>query len=176
MSSRDSTRFHELVNQQIANEFFGSHQYVATAVYFDAANMPQTARIFYEHALEERTHAMRFVQYLLNRGLDVDIRPIRAVVNTFGSPIEALQNAVDRELEVSDQIFALADVAERDADRFGLEFIQWYVREQIEEETLFRTLLEVAGSAGGDRFAFEQYVARDVDSKHAPGAPQIAGA
>lgn len=172
----DSERFHALVNRQIDAEFYGAHQYVATAAYFDAINMPQTARVFYQHAGEEREHAMRFVQYLLNRGLTVRIGGVRSVVNDFADPVDALTNAVNRELGVTEQIVTLAGVAHEDGDLFAHQFIQWFIREQIEEEALFKTLLAVAQRADGDWFAFEQYVARDVESAHAPGAPQVAGA
>lgn len=173
--SHDSERFHGLVCHQIDAEFYGAHQYVATAAYFDSINMPQTAAVFYQHAAEEREHAMRFLQYLLNRGLQVNIGGVRDVVNNFTNPVEALTNAVKRELEITDQIFVLDETAREDKDPFAREFIQWFVREQIEEEALFKTLLDVATRAGDDWFAFEHYIARDVESAHAPGAPKIAG-
>lgn len=154
----DSARFHQLANRQIDNEFYGAHQYVATAVYFDARNMSYTAGVFYSHAEEERSHAKRFVEYLLDRSLPVKIGPVKQPVNDFRDPVEALRNAVERENEVTDEIFAMAQVARDDNDWFAQQTIEWFIKEQIEEENLFTTLLNVAESANGDWLAFETYV------------------
>ena len=60
------SRFTEVLNEQIANEYAASQQYVAVAVYYDAQTLPQLAAHFYRQAVEERNHAMMIVQYLLD--------------------------------------------------------------------------------------------------------------
>lgn len=153
----DSPRFHELANAQIDAEFWGAHQYVATAAWFESVNMPATAKVFWDHAAEERKHAERFVRYLLDRNLAVTVGPVAEVVNDFGSPTDALANAVNRERDITARIFALADVARAERDWFAEQFIAWFIAEQREEEQLFATLYSVALTAP-DTLAFEQYV------------------
>ncbi|HWM13941.1 MAG TPA: ferritin-like domain-containing protein, partial [Gaiellaceae bacterium] len=67
------SRFAEALNEQVANEFAASQQYVAIAVYYDTETLPQLAAHFYRQALEERNHAMMLVQYLLDADLPVRI-------------------------------------------------------------------------------------------------------
>lgn len=153
----DSARFHELANQQIDAEFWGAHQYVATAAWFESVNMAATAKVFWDHAAEERKHAERFVRYLLERNLTVTVGPVAPVVNKFATPLDALVNAVERERDITARIFALADVARAERDWFAEQFIAWFIAEQREEEELFTTLLAVAEKPAST-LEFEQYV------------------
>jgi ferritin len=68
--------FAAALNEQIANEFAASQQYVGMAVYYDAETLPRLAAFFYRQALEEREHAMMMVQYLLDVGEEVHIPDI----------------------------------------------------------------------------------------------------
>ena len=69
------TKFHHLLHDQIRTEFTASQQYIAIAVHFDGADLPQLAKHFYAQAVEERNHAMMLVQYLIDR--DVEVRDPR---------------------------------------------------------------------------------------------------
>ena len=70
--------FADALNEQIANEFAASQQYVGAAVYYDAETLPRLAAFFYRQALEEREHAMMMVQYLLDAGEEVHIPDIKS--------------------------------------------------------------------------------------------------
>src|SRR5690242_20889605 len=91
------TKFHGLLQDQIHSEFTASQQYIAIAVYFDGADLPQLAKHFYGQALEERNHAMMLVQYLLDRDIDVEIPGVDAVCNRFDEPRDALALALGQE-------------------------------------------------------------------------------
>src|SRR5690625_4346368 len=92
MSEHDAhkTKFHALLQEQIFNEFTAAQQYVAIAVYFDGADLPQLAKHFYRQAAEERDHAMMLVQYLLDRDSRVEIPGVDTVRNQFDAPRDAL--------------------------------------------------------------------------------------
>ena len=68
------TRFPSAINEQIANEFAASQQYIANAVHYDAETLPRLAAFFYAQALEERNHAMMMVQYLLDADVEVEMQ------------------------------------------------------------------------------------------------------
>ena len=102
------TKFHHLLQDQIRTEFTAAQQYIAIAVYFDGADLPQLAKHFYAQAVEERNHAMMLVQYLLDRDVDVEIPGTDPVRNTFVSPTEALRLALEQERAVTEQISRLA--------------------------------------------------------------------
>lgn len=170
------TKFHALLQEQIFNEFTAAQQYVAIAVYFDAEDLPRLAQHFYGQAVEERNHAMMMVRHLLDRDLRVEIPGADAVRNQFDGPCDALALALDLERTVTDQVTRLAAVARDEGDYLGEQFMQWFLKEQVEEMSLMSTLLRVADRAGSNLFELENYVAREVASAPAgPDAPQPAG-
>lgn len=178
MSNADdmNTKFHELLQEQIRCEFTAGQQYTAIAVYFDGEDLPQLASRFYAQAVEERNHAMMLVQYLLDRGADVEIPGTDAVRNKFDKPRDALALALELERGVTEQISRLASVARDENDYLGEQFMQWFLKEQVEEVALMSTLVRIADRAGDDLFHLEGFVAREVIPGGADaGAPAVAG-
>jgi ferritin len=170
------TKFHALLQEQIFNEFTGAQQYVAIAVYFDGADLPQLAKHFYSQAVEERNHAMMLVQHLIDRDVHVEIPGVDPVRNQFDKPRDALALALDQERAVTDQVSQLATVARDEGDYLGEQFMQWFLQEQIEEVALMTTLVRVADRAGANLFDLENFVHREVGSAPAGrGAPHPAG-
>ncbi len=127
-----------------------------------AADLPQLAKHFYAQAVEERNHAMMLVQYLIDRDVDVEIPGIDPVRNTFDSPTDALRLALEQERTVTEQISRLAGVARDEGDYLGEQFMQWFLKEQVEEVALMTTLVRVAERAGANLFHLEDFVAREI--------------
>lgn len=178
MSERNgaTTKFLALLQEQILNEFTSAQQYVATAVYFDGADLPQLAKHFYAQAVEERNHAMMLVQHLLDRDIYVEIPATGEVRNQFDSPQDALAQALGQERAVTEQVSRLAGTARDEGDYLGEQFMQWFLKEQTEEVALMTTLLRVADRAGNNHFDLENFVAREVELPSTePGAPAAAG-
>ena len=170
------TKFHGLLSDQIRNEFTASQQYISIAVYFDGSDLPQLAGLFYQQAVEERNHAMMLVRYLLDRDVTVEIPGVDAVRAGFDSPREAIALALDLERGVTDQIAALAAVARDEHDYLGEQFMQWFLKEQVEEVSSMTTLLRIADRAGANLFDLEDFVAREMSAPAAdPTAPAAAG-
>jgi ferritin len=169
------TKIHHLLNDQIRTEFTAAQQYIAIAVHFDAADLPQLAKHFYAQALEERNHAMMLV-YLIDRDVEVEIPGTDPVRNAFTSPTDALRLALDQERMVTEQISRLAAVARDEGDYAGERFMQWFLNEQVEEVALITTLMRVSERAGADLFHLEDFVAREVGAAVADAtAPKAAG-
>ncbi|BBX33524.1 ferritin family protein [Mycolicibacterium mageritense DSM 44476 = CIP 104973] len=170
------TKFHALLQDQIRSEFTAAQQYIAIAVYFDGADLPQLAKHFYAQAIEERNHAMMLVQYLLDRDVDVEIPGVDTVCNRFDSPREALVLALNQERTVTEQISRLASVAREEHDYLGEQFMQWFLKEQVEEVAMMSTLVRIADRAGANLFHLEDFVARELGAATAdPTAPTAAG-
>ena len=178
MNDRDAhrTKVHALLQEQIYNEFTAAQQYIATAVYFDDADLPQLAKHFYSQAVEERNHAMMLVQYLLDRDVRVEIPGVDGVRNQFDTPRDALVLALDQERTVTERVSRLAAVARDEGDYLGEQFMQWFLKEQVEEMALMTTLLRVADRAGANLFDLENFVAREIGSAaRQSDAPHAAG-
>jgi bacterioferritin B len=164
-----------LFQAQIRNELENSQQYLAIAVLLDANTLPQLAKAFYAHAHEERNHALRFVQYMIDRREEVRIPALRPVANIFECIEEALRLAVTHEREVTGQICNLVKVASETNDYLALKFLDWFLREQVEEEAFVDKILAAAVRAGGNLLQLESFVHREIDRHATPGAPNIAG-
>jgi ferritin len=166
------------LNEQIANEFAAHQQYVACAVYYDAETLPQLARFFYRQAMEERDHAMMMVQYLIDADAETTIPGVVAPQAEFQDIVEPVVLALEQEKRVSDQINALTAIA-RDAGDFTSEqFMQWFIKEQVEEVATMSDLLRVVERSKDDPMEVENYMAREHpgDEGADPTAPHPAGA
>jgi len=136
------------MNEQIGHEFGASLQYVNIAAYFDDAGLPVLTQHFFKQADEERTHAMKFVRYLLDAGGKVAIPAVPAPRSDFASAEEAVGLALEWEYTVTKQINALLDRATSERDYVAHDFLEWFAREQLEEVSSMDTLLKMIRRSG----------------------------
>ena len=156
-----SERMAQSINTQIGNEFGASLQYVSIAAHFGAENLPGLSAHFHKQAMEERNHAMRFVNYLVDTGARVRIPAIPAPKGEFKTAEEAVKLSLEWELTVTKQINDLTDLAISDKDHLTRNFLQWFVNEQLEEVASMETLLSIVRRAGEGGLLFvEDYLAR----------------
>jgi len=169
-------RFAKALNEQIGYEFGAAQQYIAVAVYYDAETLPRLAAHFYRQALEERNHAMMMVQYLLDADVDVAIPGVEVPKSSFADVVEPVALALEQEKRVSEQIGGLTKLARELGDYSGEQFLQWFIKEQVEEVSSMSTLLRVCERAGSNALLVEDYLAREsVGSENDPTAPPAAG-
>jgi len=172
-----AVRFADQLNAQIGNELAAHNQYLACAVYYDALTMPQMATFFYSQALEERDHAMMMVQYLLDTDTDVLIPGVEAPVPAFDDVVAPVQLALSQEKRVTEQINGLLRIAREEGDFASEQFMQWFIKEQVEEVATISDLLAVVTRNRDDVEDIEEYVAREQGGPDAdPTAPRMAGA
>ena len=172
-----AVRFVEQLNAQIGNEFAAHNQYLACAVYYDALTMPQMAAFFYGQALEERDHALMMVQYLLDTDAEVTMPGVEAPVSSFDDVVAPVQLALAQERRVTEQINGLLKTAREESDFASEQFMQWFIKEQVEEVATMSDLLAVVTRNRTDIEDIEEYVAREQSSgSDDPTAPRIAGA
>ena len=161
-----AARFIERLNEQIAYEFSASQQYIANAVYYDAQTLPRLAAFFYAQAVEERNHAMMMVKYLLDSDAQVTIPAVSAPEIEFDDVVAPVALALDQERRVSDQIAALTEVARDEGDYLSEQFLQWFLKEQVEEVASMSSLLAVVQRSSDNPMQIEDYLVRE----HAGGA------
>ena len=160
-----SKKINDAINQQIGNELGASLQYVAIAVHFDMEALPQLAAHFYQQATEEHDHAMRFVKFLVEADGQVVLPAVKAPKNKFASAEEAVKLSLAWELEVTDQIHKLVDLAKKEVNYTTDNFLQWFVKEQLEEVSSMDALLKVIHRAGEDGLLrVEEWLARKSGS------------
>ena len=171
-----SEQFSKALNDQVANEFAASMQYVGMAVYYDTQTLPRLAAFFYRQAQEERDHAMMMVQYLIDVDDEVRIPEITAAQTHFDDAIAPVRMALEQERRVGEEINALFKLA-RDSNEFRAEqFMQWFVKEQVEEVALMSDLLNVVERSHDNLPLVEDYLARERPGEGEDAtAPPVAG-
>jgi bacterioferritin B len=172
-----AARFIERLNEQIAYEFAASQQYIANAVYYDSETLPRLAAFFYAQSVEERNHAMMMVRYLLDADARVSISGIAAPETEFGDLIAPVALALEQEKRVSGQVEALVGVAREERDYLSEQFVQWFLKEQVEEVSTMSSLLAVIERSADAPMFVEDYLVREHGGGDTadPTAPPAAG-
>jgi len=172
-----AARFVERLNEQIAQELAASQQYIANAVYFDAQTLPRLAAFFYAQAVEERNHAMMMVKYLLDADAQVTIPGVAAPESRFADIVAPVALALSQERRVSDQIAGLMAVAREEGDYLSEQFVQWFLKEQVEEVSTMSGLLTVIERSSDSPMSVEDYLVREHGAPGTadPTAPPVAG-
>ncbi|MFI7004019.1 ferritin [Nocardia sp. NPDC050175] len=170
--------FPTLLSTQIRRGFTAAQQYLAAAVYLDSNRLPQLAKHCYAKSDEQRAHALRMVQYLLDRDLGIQIGGLDEVRSTFESPRAAIAFLLATAQTRSGQITGLARAARQSGDYLGERFIQWFLKEQVDEVAKMTTLLTVIDRSTSDLFDVEDFIARELRAPQRVdnATPRMAGA
>ncbi len=156
-----SQKIIDAFNVQVGNEMGASNQYVAIASYFSGEDLEQLAQFFFRQAEEEREHAMKFVHFILDVGGKVELPEIAAPQSDFDTARAAVSLSLKWEREVTDQIYALVELCEKERNHIALRFLDWFVTEQLEEVATIGTLLGIVKRAGEDNLLYvEDYLTR----------------
>ena len=167
--------FHALLNEQIGHEFAAAQQYIAIAVWYDQQTMPRLAAHFYRQALEERNHAMMIVQFLMDTERKVTVSGADAPKNDFANIVEPVAIALEQEKRVTAQINRITAAARAEDDFQGEQFMQWFLKEQVEEVASMSDLLRICERAANE-LQVEDFRAREDAAEAAdPTAPAAAG-
>lgn len=178
MAGPSEQPFARLLRDHIRFELTTSQQYLALAVYYDAARLPRSAAHAYRRSEDNRTDALRMIGYLLDRELPVGVAGIDPIRSEFGSSQEAAAHICALESERSDRLTDLAQQARSANDYLGEQFTGWFLEKQIEELARANTLVTVVERAGGNLFDVEEFLAREQSARPAPPTgvpPRIPG-
>ncbi|MGW8143727.1 MAG: ferritin [Anaerolineales bacterium] len=146
------------INEQIGREFHAKLRYVNTAAYFDSEDLPQLAAFFYQQSQDEDMHAMKFVHFLVDAGGRVQIPIIDQNMENVDSALQAAQLALDWEIENTNQINRLMDLAVKENDHITQDFLRWFETEQLEEVSTMETLLNTIRRASDNLLLVEQFL------------------
>jgi ferritin len=169
--------FTAALNRQIGNELAAAQQYMAAAIWYDGETLPQLAGFFYRQALEERNHAMMMVQFLLDTNEKPVIPGVDAPASEFADIVAPVSMALEQEKRVGEEIDELFKIARETQYYQGEQFLQWFIKEQVEEVASMTDLLAVVERAKNDPLHGEEYLARETigDEGKDPSAPEAAG-
>ncbi len=145
------------LNSQIASEFSASNHYLAIATYFAKQSLDEWATFFFRQAEEERMHGMKILNFLIDNDAEVHLPAIAEARVDFADTLTAVSSALESEQRVSQQFDEMAIIANESKDYRGLQFLQWFINEQVEEEATMGKLVDLIKS-GINLFQAQQYL------------------
>ncbi len=136
-----STTMEKALNTQMTQEAWQAQVYLSYAAWAETNHFAGTSDFLYEHSHEEREHMFKVLKYILNRGGEVKVEAIKAAPAPPKNLGDCLKKLLQHEVDNSKLIYKLADLAHSEKDWATLNFAQWFVKEQVEEETLVSNLM-----------------------------------
>ncbi|MGQ9572260.1 MAG: ferritin [Dehalococcoidia bacterium] len=127
-------RTQEALNKQLNAELYSAYLYLSMSAYFQSINLSGFANWMRVQAQEELMHAMKFYDYVNERGGRVILQPVEAPPSEWDSPLAVFEDVYRHEQKVSGLINKLVDLAIEVRDHATNNFLQWFVSEQVEEE------------------------------------------
>ena len=158
------------LNNQIALEANASSNYLAMASWCEITGYEGGASFFYAQTNEERTHMLKIVHYLNNLGVPAIIPAIKLPVINFKSLENVLKTALNSEQKVTAAIHKMVEIAQKEKDHSTYAFLEWFVNEQVQEETKFETLLLKFELIGRDKLAINEIDKHLGSQASTPGA------
>ena len=137
-----SSTLAEALNEQMNFEFYSSHIYLAMASYCESKDYNGFAKFFLKHAEEERQHGMRIYKYLQDRGEQAIITGFEDPDNEYESLYDVCKQALEHEKLVTSRFYAISDIADSEKEYATISFLDWFLQEQVEEESLFETIVQ----------------------------------
>lgn len=146
-----SKNIEKALNSQIRIEAESSQTYLSMACWAESKGLEGISQFMYAQSDEERTHMLKLVKYVNERGGQAVITDLRAPKTEFKDFKEMFEELYKHEIFVSNSINELVHVTLEERDYSTHNFLQWYVAEQIEEEAVAKTILDKISMIGDDK-------------------------
>lgn len=140
----------EAMNDQIQKELASAYLYLGMSAYFSSHNHPGAASWMRIQAREEVLHAMKFADFVEDRGGTVAYQAMPAPPATFTSPLAAFEEAAAHEAKVSASINRLFELSAKEKDYAAQALLQWFITEQVEEEKTSRQIVDTLRQIGSN--------------------------
>jgi len=154
-----SEQARKLLVAQVATELSAHQTYLGISLYFTRESLKGWAKFFHDQAVEEAGHGWKIINFLVDNEVDFGLPQVGAAPTTYKSAREAVEVAQASERRVTGQFEALANAAREAGDNRTLQFLQWFIEEQVEEERTMAALLDLVDS-GINLFQAEAHLER----------------
>jgi ferritin len=147
------------LNDQVKVEAESSQSYLAMASWAESAGFSGTSAFLYRHSNEERMHMLKLIKFINDRGGQAIIPDLKSPGKDFKNLQNVFKLLLEHETRVTNEINGVVDICLKEKDYTTHNFMQWYVAEQIEEETLARNILDklkLVGTDGGALYLFDR--------------------
>ncbi|MFB5645192.1 MAG: ferritin [Nitrosopumilaceae archaeon] len=160
----------KLLNDQITMEGFASNYYLSMASWAEITGYEGAAAYFYAQSDEERQHMLKIIHFLNGLGVEATVPAIKQPPKSFTSFESLFKIALKNEQAVTKSIHKMVEIAQKEKDHSSFDFLQWFVKEQVQEETKFETILQKFNLIGRDKIAINE-IDKSLPSMSAEEAP-----
>ncbi|MEO6901770.1 MAG: ferritin [Bacteroidia bacterium] len=150
-TNRLSQNIEKALNDQMTKEAHASQIYLSYGAWADSQGYGGISNFLFRHAEEERNHMMKILEYILKRGGHVTVTAIAAPAPDPTSVNDCFQKVFGHEVDNTKAIYSIVKLAHVEEDWATWNFMQWFVKEQIEEETMALHLIDKVKIAGGEK-------------------------
>jgi ferritin len=150
-TNRLSKQLEQALNDQVTKEAHAAQIYLSYGAWADSQGCSGVAKFLFRHCNEERSHMMKILEYILQRGARVRVSAIPAPPEDPKNINHCFEKIYEHEVDNTKAIYRVAKMAHDEEDWATWNFMQWFVKEQIEEETLAMSLLDKIKIAGGEK-------------------------
>lgn len=144
-----SAKMTQALNEQINRELFSAYYYLSMACYLEDLNFDGMANFMKMQAKEETGHAMKMYAYINEQGGRVVLEAIEKPRTDFSSPQQIFELGLEHEKLVTKSIYNLVSLSQEEKDYATQQFLDWFVKEQVEEEATMDTIVKKFKLAGG---------------------------
>ena len=162
------------LNKQLNAELYSSYLYLSMSGYFQSINLPGFANWMRVQAQEELVHAMKFYDFINERGGRVNLKEIKGPPTEWDSPQAMFEHVYKHEQMVTGLINDLVDLAMEEKDHATNNFLQWFVSEQVEEEANVQAILDKLNLVGDNGVALFM-IDQELGQRPAPAAADAGG-
>jgi ferritin len=173
-TNRLSETLRKALNDQMTREAAASQIYLSYGSWANAGGYDGIANFLFRHANEERNHMMKILEYILERGAKVNIEAIPAPPSNPDGIQDCFEKIFGHEVDNTKGIYKIVKMSFDEEDWATWNFIQWFVKEQTEEETMVLNMLDKLKIAGGGRASGESLYSLDRDMKDTPDDAELA--
>jgi len=151
-----SPKMIKALNDQVTLEASASNSYLAMASWCEVTGYQGAANYFYVQSDEERTHMLKIVHYLNSLGTITTIPATKATISSYKSLEVLINTALKNEQAVTKAIHNMVEIAQKEKDHSTYVFLEWFVNEQVQEETKFETILQKFDLLGRDKLGINE--------------------
>jgi ferritin len=173
-TNRLSNTITAALNAQLTKEAHASQIYLSYGAWADSQGYAGVSNFLFRHAHEERNHMMKILEYILKRGGTVKVEAIPAPPNDPSSINNCFEKVFQHEVDNTTAIYSIVKLSLNEEDWATWNFMQWFVKEQTEEETLALELLDKIKIAGGEQAKSDALYTLDRELEHTPDDAKLA--
>ena len=173
-TNRLSETLRTALNEQMTKEAHAAQIYISYASWAAGEGYDGIANFLFRHAQEERNHMMKILEYIIQRGAKVKVEAIPSPSPDPASVQQCFEKVFEQEVDNTKSIYKLVKMSFDEEDWATWHFMQWFVKEQTEEETLALNLLDKIKIAGGEKATGDALYALDRDLETKPDDAELA--